>query len=137
MTVSLFPYQEHVGRQKILLQLVNDLGNNFAVWRSSNPHLSPPFTYVFLFSHIFSKRTLIVTFRTFFSMHVCVLSLFSHVQLFATPWTVAGQAPLSMEFPSKNAGVGCHSFPSSGDLPNPDIEPMSLCLLHCWWILYC
>ena len=31
-------------------------------------------------------------------MHVCVLSHFSHVQLFATPWTVARQAPLSMEF---------------------------------------
>ena len=30
------------------------------------------------------------------------------VQLFATPWTVAGQAPLSMGFLSKNTGVGCH-----------------------------
>ena len=27
---------------------------------------------------------------------------------FATPWTVAHQAPLSMGFPSKNTGVGCH-----------------------------
>ncbi|XDA72876.1 hypothetical protein R6Z07F_003154 [Ovis aries] len=32
----------------------------------------------------------------------------SRVQLFATPWTVARQAPLSMEFPGKNTGVGCH-----------------------------
>ena len=31
-----------------------------------------------------------------------------HVRLFATPWTVAQQAPLSMGFPSKNAGVGCY-----------------------------
>ena len=30
-------------------------------------------------------------------MHACVLSPFSHVQLFETPWTVAHQAPLSME----------------------------------------
>ena len=26
----------------------------------------------------------------------------------ATPWTVAHQVPLSMEFPGKNTGVGCH-----------------------------
>ena len=30
------------------------------------------------------------------------------VQLFATPWTVAYQAPLSLGFSSKSAGVGCH-----------------------------
>ena len=29
---------------------------------------------------------------------MCVLSLFCHVRLFATPWTVARQAPLSMGF---------------------------------------
>ena len=29
-------------------------------------------------------------------MHACMLSHFSHVQLFVTPWTVARQAPLSM-----------------------------------------
>ena len=27
-----------------------------------------------------------------------------------TPWTIACQAPLSMEFSGKNPGVGCHSF---------------------------
>ena len=26
----------------------------------------------------------------------------------ATPWTVAHQAPLSVDFPGKNTGVGCH-----------------------------
>ena len=31
----------------------------------------------------------------------------SYIQLFATPWTVTHQAPLSMGFPSKNPGVGC------------------------------
>ena len=30
----------------------------------------------------------------------------SHVQLFATSWTVACQAPLSWDFPGKNTGVG-------------------------------
>ena len=48
----------------------------------------------------------------------------SHVQLFATPWTVACQAPLSMEFfrPEYWSGL---PFSSSGDLPNPGIEPRS------------
>ena len=26
----------------------------------------------------------------------------------ATPWTVARQAPLAMDFPGKNTGMGCH-----------------------------
>ena len=48
-----------------------------------------------------------------------LLSHFSYVQLFVTPWTVANQAPLSMGFSSKDTGVGCHSllqgiFPTQG-----------------------
>ena len=40
---------------------------------------------------------------------VCVYAqLLSHVQLFLTPWSVAHQAHLSMGFPGKNTGVGCH-----------------------------
>ena len=50
--------------------------------------------------------------------------LLSRVQLFATPWTVACQPPLSMGSPSKNTGVGSHT-PSPGDLPNPGIESRS------------
>ena len=42
----------------------------------------------------------------------------------ATPWTVAGQAPLPMDFPGKNTGVGSHSL-LQGDLPDPGIEPRS------------
>ena len=30
--------------------------------------------------------------------HMCCAKLLSHVRLFATPWTLAGQAPLSMGF---------------------------------------
>ena len=37
-----------------------------------------------------------------------LLLLLSHVQLFATLWTVAHQAPLSMGFPGKNTRVGCN-----------------------------
>ena len=49
----------------------------------------------------------------------------SHVQLFATPWATACQAPLSMEF-SRQEYWSELSFPSPGDLPDPGIEPMSL-----------
>ena len=31
----------------------------------------------------------------------------SQVQLFVTPWPIALQTPLPMEFPSKNTGAGC------------------------------
>ena len=43
----------------------------------------------------------------------------------ATPWTVAHQAPLSMGFPRREYWSGL-AFPSSGDLPNPGIKPLSL-----------
>ena len=48
----------------------------------------------------------------------------SRVQLFETPWTVAYQAPLSMEFSRQEYWSGL-PFPSPGDLPNPGIEPRS------------
>ena len=51
----------------------------------------------------------------------------SHVQLFATLWTVAHQAPPSMGF-SKQEYWSALPFPSPGDLPNPGIEPGSSAL---------
>ena len=42
----------------------------------------------------------------------------------ATPWTVAHQAPLSMEFSRQEDWSGL-PFPSPGDLPNPGIKPRS------------
>ena len=42
----------------------------------------------------------------------------------ATLWTVACQAPLSMEFSKQKYWSGL-TFPSPGDLPNPGIEPAS------------
>ena len=45
-------------------------------------------------------------------------------QLFATPWIVVYQAPLSMGFSSQEYWGGL-PFPSPGDLPNPGIEPGS------------
>ena len=48
----------------------------------------------------------------------------SRVRLFATRWTVAYQAPQSMEFSRKEYWSGS-PFPSPGDLPKPGIEPGS------------
>ena len=55
--------------------------------------------------------------------HACAQSL-SGVQLLATPWTVACQAPLSMGFPRQEYWSRL-PFPPPGDLPNPGIEPGS------------
>ena len=48
----------------------------------------------------------------------------SRVQLFATPWTVAYEASLSMGFSRQEYWSGL-PFPSPGDLPDPGIEPGS------------
>ena len=52
------------------------------------------------------------------------VKLLSHVRLFATPRTVAHQAPQSMEFSRQEYWSGL-PFPSPGDLPNPRIKPGS------------
>ena len=58
-----------------------------------------------------------------------MLSRFSCVPLFAILWTVAHQAPLSMEFSRQEcwSGLPC---PSAGALPDPETEPASLWLLR-------
>ena len=55
---------------------------------------------------------------------IVVAKLPSHVQLFATLWTVVCQTPLSMEFPRQEYCSGL-PLPSPGDLPNPGIKPLS------------
>ena len=54
-----------------------------------------------------------------------MLSCFSHVQLFVTPWTVAHEAPLSIGFSRQEYWSGL-PFPSPGDLPDSGIESASL-----------
>ena len=54
-----------------------------------------------------------------------MLSRFSHVRLFVTPWTVPHQAPLSMGFLRQEYWSGL-PLPSPGDLPDPGIELVSL-----------
>ena len=54
----------------------------------------------------------------------CKCSSLSCAWLFATLWTVAHQAPLSMKFSSQEYWSGL-PFPLPGDLPNPGIKPRS------------
>ena len=58
-----------------------------------------------------------------------LLSCFSHVWLFATLWTIAHQAPLSMRFSRQEywSGLLC---PLPGNPSNPEMQPESLTLLH-------
>ena len=64
---------------------------------------------------------LIICIMIYLKEKVKVKSL-SCVRLFATPWTVAHQAPLSTVFPRQEYWSGL-PFPSPEDLPNPGIEP--------------
>ena len=66
---------------------------------------------------------------------IVVVQSLSHVQLFATPRTVAHQTSLSMGFPRWWYWSGL-LFLSPGDLPHPGIKLVSLCLLHYRRILY-
>ena len=68
----------------------------------------------------------VLTIFSLISMWSEVKSL-SHVQFFATPWTVACQAPLSMGFSRQEYWSGL-PFPSLGGLPDPGIKPRSLAL---------
>ena len=52
------------------------------------------------------------------------MCVFSGIQLFAIPWTVACQTPLSMGFPRQDYRNGL-PFPPPGDLTDPGIKPAS------------
>ena len=95
-------------------------------WHNQRPHLPninlsncKSLQWTTTFSHWLPKEHFSST------NHACVLSCFSHVQLFATPWTLAHQAPLSMGFSKQEywSGLPC---PPLGDLSDPRIKPMSL-----------
>ena len=55
---------------------------------------------------------------------ILIVKSLSRVWLFVTPWTIAHQAPPSMEFSRQEYWSGL-PFPSAGDLPYPGIEPGS------------
>ena len=84
----------------------------------SVPHLNP---------QVVQLSTIIISFflKKKFYWHISEwVKLLSRVQLSATLWTVAHQAPQSMGF-SRQEYQGGLPFPSPGDLPDPGIEPRS------------
>ena len=87
--------------------------------------------YVSLTTHIQSQELLSILQNTFWvhldlsislSRSKSRVKLFNRVCLFAIPWTVAYQAPPSMEF-SRQKYWSALPFPSPGDLPNSEIKP--------------
>ena len=69
---------------------------------------------------------------SFHSLGLCILSRFSCIRLFVTPWTIAHQAPLSMAFSKQEYWSGLpflpqEIFPTQGS---------NWGLLYCWQILY-
>ena len=76
--------------------------------------------------HVKKSIYYVYYYKTKLWLCVCMLSHFSRVRLFATPWTIAHQPPLSMEFSRQEYWSGFPCPPPSGDLPNPQIEPACL-----------
>ena len=56
-------------------------------------------------------------------MHPCMLSCFSHIQLFAILWTFL----CPYDSPGKNPGVGCHTL-LQGIFPHPPRDGTHICL---------
>ena len=83
----------------------------------SSPHMTVP-----TFPYLWVKQSSNVCLRCY-GFPDAVYS-FTHVWLFVTPWTIAHQAPQSMEFSWQEYWSGL-PFPSPGDLPHPGIEPES------------
>ena len=68
----------------------------------------------------------------YLTIYICAQSL-SRVQLSAAPWTVAHQAPLSIEFLRQEYWSGL-PFPAPGHLPNPGIDWICLLSLLHWQV---
>ena len=54
-----------------------------------------------------------------------LLNCLSRVRLCVTPWAIAHQAPLSMEFSRQEYWSGLPCSPDPGDLSSPGIKPWS------------
>ena len=95
------------------------------------PPLHPPLTHPALAISVlpavsqhdssFNSGCILVT---SYLCHMCVLGRFSCIWLFATPWTIAYQASLSLRFSRQEYWNGLPFAPPE-DLPDPGIEPVS------------
>jgi len=89
---------------------------------SVNPQVSAFFFFFLLDCLLFSHWVVRLVLNI---MDACLPACtLSHVRLFATPWTAARQAPLSMAFPRQEYWSGL-PFPSPRDLLDPGMEPGS------------
>ena len=101
-----------------------DQGSNlcFLHWQEDSvllSHQGSPLSWILIWEE---KREMFeVVTEKYYKCFLCVLS---QVRLFVTPWTIARQAPLSMEFSRQEYWSGL-PFPPPGDLPNPGIKPRS------------
>ena len=104
-------------------------------WHSPRFLLSPPHVIFFILMQTLSSKEHVifpfclsaVTLADIYQPHFLwkwKWKSLSCVWLFVTPWTVACQAPLSMEFSRQEYWSGL-SFSSPGDLPNTGVEPRS------------
>ena len=90
---------------------------------------SPCCSISYLQLSLASSRLLLNSPFAVYNLRVCVLSHFSHVWLYAAPWTITLQAPLSVGFPGENTGVGSHAL-LQGLCPTRGSNPGLLQLLH-------
>ena len=94
------------------------------MYRSDVKHGQPNLNDIlFSFYSLFGKDVLII-FNKCLLCCCCCMCILCRVWLFATPWTVNCQAPLSMGFPRQEYWSGL-SLPSPGDLPKAEVEPGS------------
>ena len=88
--------------------------------RFGDQEISCSFTSISLMNHSFSyiSNQSLIYLRV--HLHICVLSSFSCAWLFATPWIIARNVPLSMEFSPQEywSELSC---PPPGDLPDSGI----------------
>ena len=75
--------------------------------------------------NLFTKTGIQSTSYSLPTLHVCMLSRFSHVWLFATLWTVAHQAALSKGISKQEYWSGFPCPPAPGNLPETGIKPVS------------
>ena len=97
---------------------------NFYKARNSS-ELTGSSCFLWLFTFYVSLKNCVCFYESCLVVQFCVLSCFSCVRLFMTPWTVAHQALLSMGFSEQEywSGLLC---PPPGDLPDLGIESVSL-----------
>ena len=72
-----------------------------------------------------SRNSPLTTWGTLLDTTMLCCAVLSYVQLFVTPWTVAHQAPLSIDFSGQEYWSSL-AFPTPGNLPVPGTEPTSL-----------